>query len=128
MDSPVYWHSWLSGSLLLSNCFKFWLNLTWDCFQKMCHGSRLWSHYCGWQFKLPTSFNNDFLTSNSFAKHNMWIQPLLLYSISFDFSWMINFQPWTRTGYPFFLPNSQSSGRTFSNAFKAPALMLSMHL
>jgi len=24
-----------------------------------------------WQFKLPTSFNNDFLTSNSFAKHNM---------------------------------------------------------
>lgn len=34
---------------------------------------------------LTTSFNDDFLTSDSLAKHNMWIQPLPPYSYQFWF-------------------------------------------
>lgn len=55
-------------------------------------------------------------------------KPLSPHSISLDFSQMINFQPWPRTGSLFFLPNSQSSGKNFSSPFQVLGFTLRVHL
>lgn len=54
--------------------------------------------------------------------------PLSPHSISLDFSRMIDFQPQPRTGSPFFLPNSQFSGKNFCSPFQALNFTLGMHL